>query len=90
MWLDSPGQLGAAGFLDSWLQRDGPRMGTGFTCCQNADLRKPSSLLFKRIDLVMVRPDRHTRGCHVAPMPVGRRMPIGIARMPAGNCGAKH
>ncbi len=52
-------QLLAAGFLDSWLERNGPKTGTGVTCCQDADLRNPASLLFKRIDFVMVRPERH-------------------------------
>ena len=61
-------QLLAAGFLDSWLERNGPRMGTGFTCCQNADLRNPTSLLFKRIDFVMVRPDRHGRSSTLHPL----------------------
>lgn len=61
-------QLLAAGFLDSWLERNGPKTGTGFTCCQNSDLRNPASLLFKRIDLVMVRPERHGKSNTLHPL----------------------
>ncbi len=61
-------QLRAAGFKDSWLERNGPRTGTGFTCCQNLDLRNPTSLLFRRIDHVMVRPDRRGKSTTLHPL----------------------
>ena len=61
-------QLLAAGFQDSWLERNGPKTGTGFTCCQNAELNNPASALFKRIDFVMVRPDRHGNSATLHPL----------------------
>ena len=42
-----------AGFSDAWKQRH-PEL-PGFTCCQAADLRNPTSILQVRIDLVLTR-----------------------------------
>lgn len=61
-------QLLAAGFHDSWLERNGARTGNGFTCCQNTDLRNSASLLFKRIDHLMVRPERHGKSTTLHPL----------------------
>jgi endonuclease/exonuclease/phosphatase family metal-dependent hydrolase len=48
--------LASAGLTDAWLRNllafADP---DGFTCCQNADLANPTSLLSERIDLIWVR-----------------------------------
>ncbi|MFD7625034.1 endonuclease/exonuclease/phosphatase family protein [Streptomyces sp. NPDC059851] len=46
-------QLLAAGFTDAWTVTR-PR-NLGFTCCQDADLRNPTSELSQRIDYVLYR-----------------------------------
>lgn len=43
----------AAGFTDAWTATRGRK--TGFTCCQAADLRNPTSTLSQRIDYVLIR-----------------------------------
>ena len=45
-------QLVQAGYLDSWVARNGRRPGP--TCCQDEDLRNPRSKLSDRIDHVLV------------------------------------
>ena len=40
------------GFIDAWSIKG---IGSGFTCCQEANLQNPDSKLNKRIDLVMFR-----------------------------------
>lgn len=51
-------QFLAAHFQDAWLARAGNTHASGFTCCESApDLRNPIPDLFKRIDLVLVRPE---------------------------------
>ena len=40
----------SAGFVDVW--KAGFPTASGFTCCQDADLRNPASKLFERIDLI--------------------------------------
>jgi endonuclease/exonuclease/phosphatase family metal-dependent hydrolase len=42
-----------AGFADAWSRKRGTD--PGFTCCQAADVRNPTSALTHRIDLVLVR-----------------------------------
>lgn len=43
----------AAGFKDAWIEANGGD--NGFTCCQNADLLNPHSLLNERIDLILLK-----------------------------------
>jgi endonuclease/exonuclease/phosphatase family metal-dependent hydrolase len=45
-------KLTDAGFIDAWSIKG---IGSGFTCCQAADLLNQDSLLTERIDLVMFR-----------------------------------
>ncbi|MEO5826866.1 MAG: endonuclease/exonuclease/phosphatase family protein, partial [Gemmatimonadales bacterium] len=62
-------QFLAAGFQDAWLARVGNPQATGFTCCQSApDLRNGSSDLFKRIDLILVRPEGRGGNSTVRPV----------------------
>jgi endonuclease/exonuclease/phosphatase family metal-dependent hydrolase len=56
------------GFQDAWDLRADPAM-SGFTCCQDADLLNPTSLLSERIDIIWllgqlpaVTPDVHVVG----------------------------
>lgn len=61
-------QFLAAGFQDAWLARVGTPA-TGFTCCESApDLRNGSSDLFKRIDLILVRPEGRGGNSTVRPV----------------------
>ncbi len=61
-------QLLAAGFQDAWLSRNDMRPSAGLTCCQNPDLQNPMSALFKRIDLVMVRPEGKAHRSTIRPV----------------------
>lgn len=62
-------QFLAAGFQDAWLARVGNPQATGFTCCESApDLRNESSDLFKRIDLILVRPEGRGGNSTVRPV----------------------
>jgi endonuclease/exonuclease/phosphatase family metal-dependent hydrolase len=49
----------AAGFRDAWSERHPGD--PGYTCCQDADLGNPQSLLDQRLDIVFVRGDAHIR-----------------------------
>jgi len=46
------GALLAGGLRDTWVEKGGSKDGT--TCCQDADLMNPVSLLDRRVDLVLV------------------------------------
>ena len=47
-------RLTAAGFVDAFKAEFG--QASGFTCCQDGDLRNPESKLYERIDLILARP----------------------------------
>jgi hypothetical protein len=49
--------LTAAGFVDAWTRHPGD-LGLGYSCCQEADLLNPVSVLDERVDLVFVRNDK--------------------------------
>ena len=46
--------LAGSGYADAWLSRDGGPT-QGFTCCQVSDLSNTTSILDKRLDLVLSR-----------------------------------
>lgn len=48
-------QFQAAGYTDAWTRRIGRHL-SGATCCQQADLRNPVSVLDRRLDQVWVHP----------------------------------
>ena len=47
--------LSEANYVDMWTRRDIPA--DGFTCCQDADLLNPVSMLSERVDHIFVRND---------------------------------
>ena len=62
-------QLVAAGYIDAWAERTGPRAHSGdpgFTCCQDKDLLNDISELDKRIDLIWIRPHGLPLGVNAA------------------------
>jgi endonuclease/exonuclease/phosphatase family metal-dependent hydrolase len=61
-------QLLAAGYRDTWLDRAGPRVEDGYTCCTSPELRDAVAGHHKRIDLVLARPAGHPRGRGVGPV----------------------
>ncbi len=56
-WTPTYDEIIAAGFTDAWRGRGHGSRRSGFTCCQNPDLRNGPSLLDQRIDFVLVRSD---------------------------------
>ncbi len=64
-------QFLAARFQDAWLSRAGSPHALGFTCCESSsDLRNLFPDLFKRIDLVLVRPEGKRGNATVKPVSV--------------------
>jgi len=66
----------AGGFTDAWSAR-WPRA-DGFTCCQDEDLRNPTTALDQRIDLVLVRGRAHVRHATVTGGDEGDLTPAGL------------
>ncbi len=66
------GNLIDDGYTDVWTQ------GVGLTCCQNSDLRNPTSLLEKRIDLILFRGDFEVLSAAVVGAAPGDRTPSGL------------
>lgn len=66
------GNLIDDGYTDVWTQ------GVGLTCCQNSDLRNPTSLLDKRIDLILFRGDFEVLSAAVVGAAPGDRTPSGL------------
>lgn len=54
-WTPTYGDMIAAGFTDAWEQAGQSSKDSGFTCCQDSNLRNGPSLLDRRIDFVLVR-----------------------------------
>ena len=70
------GDLIAGGFADAWSARW--RRADGFTCCQDEDLRNPTTALDQRIDLVLVRGRAHVRHATVTGEDETERTPEGL------------
>jgi endonuclease/exonuclease/phosphatase family metal-dependent hydrolase len=66
----------AAGFTDTWSARW--RAAPGFTCCQDEDLRNPTTAVDQRIDLVLVRGRAHVRHVTVTGEDEAERTPAGL------------
>jgi endonuclease/exonuclease/phosphatase family metal-dependent hydrolase len=54
-------QFLAAGYADMWELKPGPTE-PGYTCCQAEDLLNPLSMLYERVDLILVRNDPASSG----------------------------
>jgi hypothetical protein len=50
------------------LSRVDLKQSTGFTCCESPDLRDPTPILSKRIDLVLVRPEGNAHRSTIKPV----------------------
>ncbi|WP_222182712.1 endonuclease/exonuclease/phosphatase family protein [Geminicoccus harenae] len=77
----------AAGFLDSWAA--GFPQARGFTCCQAADLRNPSSILSERIDQIFVSRPALVRAVRLdGNQPAARTAPVnGVRLWPSDHAG---
>jgi endonuclease/exonuclease/phosphatase family metal-dependent hydrolase len=77
----------AAGFLDSWAA--GSPLARGFTCCQAADLRNPTSTLSERIDQIFVSRPALVRAVRLdGNQPATKTAPInGVRLWPSDHAG---
>ncbi len=61
-WTPTYDAIIADGFTDAWLKYTGGDEGPGYTCCQDPSLENYPSILDERIDFVLVRDSRKSKG----------------------------
>ena len=78
----------AAGLVDSWAVKHPGKGATGFTCCQDSDLRNLPSVAFERIDFVFFRGAFDVRHAWIVGAHPGDRTPKNPDRLwPSDHAG---